>query len=401
MKITKNRIVQVDALRGIALFGILLAHMVFWYNAGPLPNDLYKNQDIASNIIAGLNEILIAGKFFAFFSFLFGLSFFLQMQSMEKTQINFVWRYAWRIIILGIIGLIHHAFWQGDILSIYAPLGILLIPMRKLSNKAILIIGILFAINVPTRIIEIVNILLPKGLSFSQPMNWEAMSKPYYHIMSEAGWKELIAYNWHALNTKFQFQYSSGRIFITFGFFLLGMYTGRKGWFNNTVEFSFTYKRICKTASFIMLACFLTAISMFAADHFLKLGWQQNPYIGFVFTSFYDTFNAALVIVYISGLTILMNKSNWQKMLFPFSTVGKMALSCYITQTIFGLMVFYHVGFGLVGKTQAWQNWLMAIAFFGVQSLFCYYLLKKYHYGPLEWLWRSATYFKWQPFRKN
>ena len=88
-----QRIITVDALRGFALLGILLAHMIYWYTAGPLPGSLYgKYGDPASNIISILNEVLISGKFFAFFSFLFGLSFYLQMQSMEKRQDNFVLR---------------------------------------------------------------------------------------------------------------------------------------------------------------------------------------------------------------------------------------------------------------------------------------------------------------------
>ena len=67
------RIITVDALRGFALFGILLAHMIYWYSAGPLPGDLYgKYNDIGSGIVSFMNEILISGKFFAFFSFLFG-----------------------------------------------------------------------------------------------------------------------------------------------------------------------------------------------------------------------------------------------------------------------------------------------------------------------------------------
>jgi uncharacterized protein len=273
--------------------------------------------------------------------------------------------------------------------------------MRKLSDKTILIIGILLAINIPTRFIEITNLLLPKGTSLSVPVKWDELAKPYYHTMTEAGWKELLLDNWHALNIKFQFQYTSGRIFITFGFFLLGMYSGRKNWFKNTGEVISLFKKICKRSAWMMLACFLIAISLFAADNILKLGWQQNPIMGTVFSTFYDIFNAALVIVYITGLTLLMNNPSWQKRLFPFSTIGKMALSCYLAQTFFGLMVFYHVGFGLIGKTQAWQNWLMAIAFFAIQSLFCQFWLKYFQFGPLEWAWRSATYFKWQPFRKN
>eukprot|EP01136_Pigoraptor_vietnamica_P033223 Opistho-1_new@95884 len=157
---TPPRIITVDVLRGFALFGILLAHMIFWYSAGPLPGEIFnKYKDIGSQVMPVINDIFISGKFFAFFSFLFGLSFYLQMQSMEKRNDNFVLRYAWRITLLGLIGVVHHAFWRGDILSIYAPLGFLLLPMRTWNNRIILVLGILFALNVPGKLIEVVKFL--------------------------------------------------------------------------------------------------------------------------------------------------------------------------------------------------------------------------------------------------
>src|SRR4051794_38661475 len=124
----QDRIITVDALRGFALFGILYSHMVFWYTAGPLPQETFNSfKDIGSGIAMGLYGVFFFAKFFSFFSFLFGLSFYLQMKSFAKKQDSFLMRYGWRLLILGIIGLIHHALWRGDILSIYVPLGFVLI----------------------------------------------------------------------------------------------------------------------------------------------------------------------------------------------------------------------------------------------------------------------------------
>ena len=225
---TQQRIITVDALRGFALLGILLAHMVYWYTAGPLPGDIYnKYHDIGSGIISILNELLISGKFFAFFSFLFGLSFFLQMQSMEKRRDNFVLRYGWRIALLGIIGLCHHAFWRGDILSIYAPLGFLLLPMRKMNTRLILVIGILFAINVPGKIIEVIKFLTTAPqVPGNGGGDFDAEGKAYFKIISQAGWLALLKDNLANLSTKFSIQLNRGRYFITFRFFLRGRVTG-------------------------------------------------------------------------------------------------------------------------------------------------------------------------------
>src|SRR4051812_45951449 len=80
-----NRIAVIDVLRGFALFGILYAHMIFWYSGGALPQQLYReNIGAASGIAMAIYFIFIIGKFFSIFSFLFGLSFYIQMKSLMK-----------------------------------------------------------------------------------------------------------------------------------------------------------------------------------------------------------------------------------------------------------------------------------------------------------------------------
>ena len=403
---SSTRIVTVDALRGFALLGILLAHMIYWYTAGPLPGSLYgKYQDIGSNIINILNEVLISGKFFAFFSFLFGLSFYLQLQSMEKRQDNFVARYAWRIAILGIIGVCHHAFWQGDILSIYAPLGFLLLPLRKLNNKWILILGILFAVNLPGLIIQVIDLLqhppVPPPTNAPPPFDPEAEGRLYYWIVKIAGLSELWRYNLARLSTKFRFQLESGRIFITFGFFLLGMYTGRRRWFETPEETKAVWKKICRRSGWLALGTLIIAVLIFVANEVFKLGWQQSRTVGIVFSVIQNTNSAALVCFYISGLTLLMYRIRWQKLLYPLASVGKLALTCYLGQTFLGLLLFSGLGLGLIGQTAPWLNWLIGIGYFCLQVILSRLWLKSFYYGPLEWLWRSLTFFKWYQFRRK
>ena len=83
------------------------------------------------------------------------------------------------------------------------------------------------------------------------------------------------------------------------------------------------------------------------------------------------------------------------------AAVGKMALTSYIAQTVFGLLLFYGVGFGLYGKTSPGTNYIIAIGFFVLQVFFSKWYLRYFYFGPLEWLWRSGTYLKWQPFLKK
>src|SRR5215217_615327 len=97
----KSRILTVDALRGFALLGIMLAHFICWYTAGPLPDAVTgKFSDVGSQVADIFTNLFITGKFFSFFSFLFGLSFFLQMRGKEEAPKAFLARYSWRLVIL-------------------------------------------------------------------------------------------------------------------------------------------------------------------------------------------------------------------------------------------------------------------------------------------------------------
>ena len=403
----KQRIITVDALRGFALLGILLAHMIYWYNAGNMPEELFKKHDgISMQIVGTINDILISGKFFAFFSFLFGLSFFLQMKSMEDSGRPFVWRYAWRITLMGIIGLIHHAFWRGDILSIYAPLGFLLLPMRKLSDKAILIIGILLAINLPGLLIQLPGLIEQMMASAPPPpaggTSGPDLSKEFFKAVYQSDIWSMMKNNILSIGEKFDFQFGSGRIYVTLGFFLLGMYSGRKGWFAmNSEERNPTFRKIRNKSGWLVIITLLIGLGMIITNNVLKLGWEQQPLPGYIFGIIFNVNSSALVVFYVVGITLMMNRKFWQKILYPLAPIGKMALTSYLLQTALGLMLFYHFGFGLVGKTAPWLNWVIAIAFFMLQALFCKWWFSYFYFGPVEWLWRTSTYFKAQPFRKT
>ncbi len=393
--IAKNRIITVDALRGFALLGIMIVHFLFWYTAGPLPEQAYsKYNDIGSNIARFFSEIFLSGKFFAFFSFLFGLSFYLQTGEAGDGRQNAVRRFAWRITILLLIGLVHHAFWQGDILSIYAPLAFLLLLSRKLSTRWVLILGILLAINLPGKITGLLQLLSAKPSGGFG--DFAAFAVAYDKLITGGNWLEIFQFNLSHLSAKFDFQINSGRLYITMGFFLLGMFVGRRKWFERGEEARAVWRKICKRSAAIAGVCLAIGLGIFASNEIGKLGLERNPAIGFFFAFLYDGFGASMVAFYVSGLTLLMFRKNWQGFFFSLAPVGKMALTSYLAQTIFGLLLFWGVGAGLYTKTSQGLNFLIAIGFFYLQVVFSKWWLRSFYYGPVEWLWRSATLLKAQ-----
>ena len=399
-----NRIVTVDALRGFALLGILFAHFIFWYSGAGLPNESYsKFSDIGSQLAGAFNGIFIFGKFFTFFSFLFGLSFYLQMQSLQKKEENFVMRYLWRLVILGVIGLIHHALWRGDILSIYVPLGFILLFARNLSNKWLLIMALLLSFNVPARIIELIQLFTPtsKAANLNTPPEGIDEAKRYYDVIKNGSFIALIIDNWKALVSKFGFQFGSGRIYITLGFFMLGAYAGRMKWFESLEASKPIIKRICKISGFSSLGIIIIPIALFLINNALKLGWENNRIMSMFFNFLLDAANTFMTLFYLSGVTMLMYRSRWQKILHPLAPIGKMALTMYLSQTLFGLVLFYNIGFGLFEKVSPGINFLLVFPVFALQLLFCKWWLRYFNYGPVEWLWRSLTFGKWYPLKKK
>lgn len=396
-----NRILSVDVLRGFALFGILAAHMIFWYSGGPLPERFYQSyMDVISGISIGVYMLFINSKFFAIFSFLFGLSFYIQINSLSKNNQNPARRFAWRLLLLGIIGMIHHVIWRADILSIYVPLGFVLLLMRNLSDKTLLIIGTACVLNLPTKIIEIISIVT-QGTPQFIPDNFVAEGKRYFATMTTPSTSQMMVDNLYYMKEKYAYQLSSGRLFITLGFFLLGMLAGRRRWFAEIGSHLDKFKSLWKKSGKIFLLTAGIGIAFGVSLQLSGVKMEEHPWLRWCGGSIVDLLNASLTLFYICGLPLLMQKAKWHNRLAVLAPVGKMALTSYLMQTFFGVSLFFGVGFGLLLDTSPALNMLLAVVIFAAQIQFCRFWLTHFHYGPIEWLWRSATYLKWQPLRKS
>ena len=135
-----NRIDLVDALRGFALFAIVLLHNLEHFNLYSIPADMPKWLMSLDGIVWNTTFFLMAGKAFSIFAMLFGFSFFVQFASAEKRGYDFRWRFVWRmVILLVVLAQFHSFFYNGDILFLYAVIGILLTPLCKASNKVLFI----------------------------------------------------------------------------------------------------------------------------------------------------------------------------------------------------------------------------------------------------------------------
>ena len=395
---TKTRLQNVDILRGIALLGILLVHFVVWHTAGPLPPGLADESNTWNQVSSFFTNYLLSGKFFAFFSFLFGLSFYLQLNSLQKRGTSYYGIYSWRLLILLMIGMVHHLFWMGDILSLYAVLGFLLLFIHKWPDKFLITGGLLLVSNLPLKFILVAAHFAGSNANAAETLNPDAAR--YFQAIDTGSLTDLFAFNWSMFGEKAHFLYASGRLFMTFGYFMIGMYVGRQKWFENFAG-RLLFRKIFRWSSIILLVSIAAGFCFYFLSRKFDLKLENNSAFSFGLGIIYDLMNVVLVSFYISGLSLLLFKETWTRILSPFAAIGKMALTNYLLQTVSGLLIFYHVGLGWFHESEPYQNLLIAMIVFVLQVLFSITWLKYFNFGPVEWIWRSLMYMKAQPMVKK
>ncbi len=400
-KPTRQRIEIIDALRGFSLAGIVIVHFVENFIGSAVPQNVLEGLHVGpmDYAVDGFIAIFLRGKFFALFSFLFGLSFFIQMDNGQQRGKHFGPRFLWRLLILLLIGGLHHMFYRGDILTVYALLGIFLIPFYKLGNKwvlgctALLFLGLgrfmVFAITQGDYIFS------PGGIMPDDP---EALT--YFNIIQHGSLREIFVSNstiGHLNKLEFQLGVFS-RGYLTFGFFLLGLYAGRIGFFLKMKE----NKKLIKKVLIGSIILFVISI-VITALIFMQLGEDVtfDNWTAMAGLTAFDLNNIAMTFILITLFVMLYKKVKGQKWLGKFAPYGRMALTNYVFQSLLGTFLFFGWGLGYLVELRNSYTFLISILVILGQMILSKWWLNKFQYGPLEWLWRSITFFKWYPFLKR
>ncbi|GAA4452482.1 DUF418 domain-containing protein [Nibrella saemangeumensis] len=399
----EERLQVVDSLRGFALVGIIVAHCSGQFLAGfPPPgyNIIFSPYD---QWVSDLGTFLTFGKFFTIFSFLFGLSFAIQLDHARRAGRPFAGRMLWRLALLFAIGFTHSLFYSGDILRIYAFLGLFLLLLHRLGNRAILIIGLLLVFNAPLLVNRIMSVNAPPPTPAQveagkqQMAGFIKVAQEEYRIKSTGTLGEVVVMNAKEglMGTLF-FQLLSGRLYITLGLFLLGLYVGRKQYFVDTSGHRRFFRQLLGWSAAMALISTGTVIGL-GGNIF---GPPPADWRGFVSLTAFDVHQAALSAFYVAGVVLLF----WQTrsmLLRSLVAVGRMGLTTYLCGTAFGVLLFLGYGLGQIGKMGMAASVGAGLLFFALQIPFSNWWLRRFHFGPVEWLWRSLTYFKAQPMRKQ
>lgn len=398
-----NRIDIVDALRGFSLAGIVIVHFLEQYLGGPSPQSAgaFTQQNPVDPVLEVIFSVLIRGKFFALFSFLFGLSFFIQMErGAHRTGGDFRLRFAWRLVILFVIGFLHHMFYRGDILTVYAMLGLPLILFYQVPDKWVIAVTALLFLGLPRILIQITgyepfHTFLPDWQSGKDSPAVLA----YWEAIKSGAWGEVAGLNaTEGFGMKMGFQFGQmSRAYQTFGWFLLGMLAGRWRYFEELDGNKPFTKKIFKWSIIGFFSLVILAAVIFGLfGKYIPPSMQM-----LVGMTVYDLANITMTFFYITAFVMLFSKEKWQSRLNVFSPYGRTALTNYVMQTLIGTTILYGYGFGLLGEIGNTSTLAISLILCILQIWISRIWLQHYYYGPLEWLWRTLTWFKWQPWRRH
>ncbi|MEJ8777377.1 DUF418 domain-containing protein [Pseudogracilibacillus sp. ICA-222130] len=394
---SNERIVSLDIIRGFALFGILLVNMPL-FQTPKLVEELYMISPELSGIdqfARMMLDVFVETKFFAIFSILFGIGFYIFMQRAEEKSTFYYRLYSRRLIALGVFGFLHLVFfWYGDILLRYALAGFFLIFFYKRKEKTILIwilsfvcllFGLLtFSFFAPTEEMEqqITNLQMEGAPKVAEAID----------IYNNGSYTEWLSYRFteEVIPVLINMPFS---IITPLFYFLIGLYIAKKG---ILTDFH-THKQFITRVWLISL---LVSIPLSVGIIILHLNVID---VGVLNDQILEVLLLAsglsLSFFYIATILLLLEKEKWKRILHPLHYVGKMALTNYIMQTFIGVGIF--TGLGLFGELHLWLGIVISFLVFPLQILFSFLWLQHFRFGPLEWIWRSITYGQFQSIRIN
>jgi uncharacterized protein len=398
---SQERIEILDVLRGLAVCGILIGNMQWFSGYGMMPEALAEHAPLADQVTRFLVHFFVEGKFYSIFSFLFGFGFALQIARAEERGDLKASLFKRRLFWLLVIGLLHaYLLWAGDILSVYAVMGFLLILFRKKTNESLLkwafslmvvpiltyiLIYALFAAFVPPDALA--------GFDAAQVDRWNTAVT----TVSQGSYLQIFTgYNLQYIVGRYAGLILQMRLPKILAMFLLGYYAYRRGFFQNLAGHQPFVRRVLGYG----LALGLVGNIAFAA--FAHSEADIPPSLaGLAGVVAYAFSVPALALGIIALVATLWQKTLWRKPLAFLAPVGRMALTNYVLQTVICVVIFYGYGFGQFGKVGAASATLVALAIFLLQILLSSFWLKYFNYGPMEWIWRQLTYHRRLDLRRE
>lgn len=383
---SNNRIEIADVLRGFAVMGITLIHFIERFSLNSFPEETNSFLLFTDRVIWDSVFFAFSGKAYCIFALLFGFSFFIQDNSRRLKGKDFRGRFAWRLVLLFFIACINSTLFPGEILVLYALVGYVLIAVCRLSTRTVAIIAIILLLQ-PLEWIQLIYALIDP--TFIMNAEFDA---PYWEIVNtaqkEGSFLEMCKTAiWTGNVANMGWMILHGRVTQTAGLFMVGMLIGRSNLFPNSEKNIKVWINVfvISTLSFFpiyglmaILPDFISRSELLVPSTLILKSLSNIAFTGILF----------------AGVIIVYYLTKFRNVLHQLAPYGRMSLTNYLSQSLFGAFLFYNWGLGLYQYTGITVCFLMGVAVFLFQFFFCRWWLRTHRQGPLEWLWKQATWIK-------
>jgi len=379
---TEVRLDSIDILRGIALFGVLVVNLIGEFRVSIFQQFLptIEPTSMSDRIVELFVSMALEMKAFALFSFLFGVGLAVQFERLSKRGRAYYWL-SRRLGVLLVFGLLHLLFvWNGDILTEYAIVGILVLPFLAAPT---------WAIAVAIACFLALYVVMP---AMSLPIPWPSTELLQRHV-AEAN----IAYASGSALDVWRFSIRELNLLLplhlwilprSIGLFLLGILAWRSGFMQHQ-ERHLRFLWIAGGVGILIGAATTIAIAVGATSRWGIFGTLLPNMSSLILAIGYGSLALALVQHPVVG-----------QVLKVFAPLGRMAFTNYIMQSVIFGFIFFGYGLGYFGRLGAMHALLIGITVYSAQVLLSGWWLSRFRFGPLEWLWRTLMYGIRQPMQK-
>jgi uncharacterized protein len=392
-----SRIVEIDMVRGFALFGVLLVNM---YNFGA--DSIAWNSQVGQLAFA-LKRVFIQSKSWSLFAMLFGFGFAVQLKRADARGFRILPVYLRRLAVLFALGAAHALLFDGDILMLYAELGLALLLVRRLSTRGLLVLGVGLMLVYPmTRLASVPGQPEePEEVQSVVEARAELEWARHTDVYATGSLAEVAADNASAIPADPLEDIDSPESGLAaFAMFLLGFSVGRSGVLRDIPGHVTCIARVRNWGLSLGLAAMAAERILAATAGYAVFRPQQaGPGAQLAGDLVFAFGTPALALGYAATLVLAAETPLGRAVLAPLAVVGRLALTVYLTQTLMFSTLFYGYGFGQVFRLGPVGVTAWAVMIFSAQVVACRWWSKRFRFGPVEWMWRSLTYLEWQPLR--
>ena len=397
-----RRIVSIDILRGFALLGILVMNIQMM----AMPAAAYFNPTVwgdltgANRVVWELSHLLTDHKMMNIFSLLYGAGILLLTERLEQRGEKALRIHYTRTFWLLIIGLIHaYLIWAGDILVVYAVTALVVVLFRKMRPGRRFAVGIAFLAVASglTLLSGFTFDMVPPEQAAALINDWQPDAATLQHEVDAytGGWLAQLEMRVAEAIT----MHTTGLFFWGFwravGLMLMGMSLYQWGIFSAERSTRF-YRNMLIGGLAVGLPLVYAGIVYSFANNWEYTAVRMGPGYQFNYWG-----SLAVSAAWIAGVMLIVKAGLFTRLTDALAAVGRTALTNYIAQSVIAVFIFYGMGLGLFGSVERTGQIAIVFAVWIVQLVISPIWLQRYRFGPLEWAWRSLTYWKLQPMRRT